>query len=253
MPHALFLSGCNGQMGRVIRALLAQSPTDFTIVAGSDVRPDPQSPFPIVSDPEAFQGSFDVIVDFSNPAALAALCRLALRERKPMVICTTGLDQQARDLLAEAARTVPVFLSANMSLGINVLIQLAQKATRLLYPDFDLEIIEAHHNQKIDAPSGTALMIADALETSIDQPMTRVTDRSQKRDKRQPSEIGMHAIRGGSIVGWHTVLLAGPEEVLSIRHEAQSRAVFARGALAAARFLLTQKPGLYDMDDLLQA
>lgn len=144
-------------------------------------------------------------------------------------------------------------MSANMSLGINILIDLARRAVATLYPEFNIEIIEAHHNQKIDAPSGTALMIADQIREQLDGAATYTYDRSQVRRKRDPAEIGIHAIRGGTIVGQHTVLLAGPDETLSIQHTAESRAVFARGALAAARFLSTQKPGFYDMNDVIKA
>ncbi|MDD3931057.1 MAG: 4-hydroxy-tetrahydrodipicolinate reductase [Clostridiaceae bacterium] len=253
MPTRIFLSGCNGRMGRMIRSIADGQPDLITIAAGSDLNDDPGASFPVYQDPTGCRESFDVIVDFSNPEALTAVRQLALKRGKPMVICTTGLDETARAELIEDAASVPVFMSANMSLGINILIDLARRAVATLYPEFNIEIIEAHHNQKIDAPSGTALMIADQIREQLDGAATYTYDRSQVRRKRDPAEIGIHAIRGGTIVGQHTVLLAGPDETLSIQHTAESRAVFARGALAAARFLSTQKPGFYDMNDVIKA
>jgi 4-hydroxy-tetrahydrodipicolinate reductase len=251
MAIRLFLNGCNGRMGHTIRAM-ASVADDLVLVAGSDLGLDPLAEFPVYQDPRQCQEPFDVVVDFSSPAALPSLCDLIEERHCAAVICTTGLDESIKGRLRTMAQTCPIFISANMSLGINLLIQLARQAARLLYPDFDLELIEAHHNQKIDAPSGTALMIADQLNEELGHSLTYVYDRSQIRQKRDQHELGIHAIRGGSIVGDHTVLFAGPEETLEIKHQAQSRAVFARGAMAAARFLAGKPAGLYSMEDLIK-
>ena len=251
MPARIFLSGCNGRMGRTIRSMVAES-ADLLIVAGSDLQTDPTCPFPVYQDPEQCSEAFDVLIDFSTPDALAALSRLISARHCPAVICTTGLNAEQQSLLDQLSASAAIFVSANMSLGINLLVKLARQAAALLYPDFDIEIIEAHHNQKIDAPSGTALMIAEQINKELDHQLTFVTDRSSVRRKRSNKELGLHAIRGGTIVGDHTVMLAGPEETLQIAHSAQSRAVFARGALAAARFLVGKPAGRYSMDDILK-
>ncbi len=251
MPIKIFLSGCMGRMGRVISEIAAAS-DDLVIVAGSDLNAVSGHTFPVFADPGDCKIEFDVLVDFSNTAALPTLFEMISKRQCPAVICTTGLDEQLKADLNKLGQTVPIFQSANMSLGINLLISLAQQAAKLLYPDFDIEIVEAHHNQKLDAPSGTALMIAEQINASLDGQLNMVCDRSQVRQKRDKHELGMHAIRGGSIVGEHTVLFAGQEETLSIHHSAQSRAVFARGALAAARFIAKKPAGLYNMQDLLR-
>lgn len=252
MPVRIFLSGCNGRMGKTIRAIAADR-TDLAIVAGSDIQDDPGCPFPVFRDPADCRVEFDVLIDFSTPAALDQVCKLIERQRCPAVICTTGLDTKIKDRLLELSRISPVFMSANMSLGINLLISLARQAATLLYPEYNIEIIEAHHNQKIDAPSGTALLIADQINDALSGQLKIMTDRSQVRQKRDPAEIGIHAIRGGSIVGEHTVLLAGPEERITLSHSAQSRAVFARGAIAAALYLCEKPAGFYGMSDLIAA
>lgn len=252
MSIRIFLSGCNGRMGKTIRALAAEQ-EGLSVVAGSDIQTDPACPFPVYQDPQDCLEDFDVLIDFSNPAAFNKVSQLIELRRCPAVICTTGLEQDMKDHLLELAQNSPVFMSANMSLGINLLIGLARQAAVLLYPEYNIEIIEAHHNQKVDAPSGTALMIADQINDALSGQLRPVTDRSQTRAKRDPAELGIHAIRGGSIVGEHTVLFAGPEENITIHHSAQSRAVFARGALAAARFLPGKPAGLYSMADLIAA
>lgn len=254
-PLRLFLSGCQGRMGHVI-AGLAASDDSLTIVAGSDLKVDPSSPFPVYASPMDYAADpnavdFDVLIDFSNPAVLPDLLSMLLRKSKPGIICTTGLSADHIALIEIAARQIPLFRSGNMSLGINLLIKLAGDAAELLYPDFDIEIIEAHHNQKIDAPSGTALMLADGINARLGHSLSYVHDRSAVRQKRSGNELGIHAIRGGTIVGEHTVLFAGGEEVITLHHSAQSRSVFARGAVAAARFLPGKTAGLYDMNDLI--
>ena len=208
MPVKIFLSGCHGRMGKVISDIVTAS-DDLVIVAGSDLAPVPGNPYPVFSDPRTCDVDFDVIIDFSNPSALPALFELIRQRRCPAVICTTGLDEALTAELKELDKTAPIFKSANMSLGINLLARLARQAARILYPEFDIEIIEAHHNQKVDAPSGTALMLADQINDELDGRLHLTHDRSQLRQKRDKSEIGIHAVRGGSIVGEHTVLFAG--------------------------------------------
>jgi 4-hydroxy-tetrahydrodipicolinate reductase len=250
MITRLFLNGCFGRMGRTITDIVAAS-DDLQIVAGADVVAK-QAAFPVYQDPLLSQEDFDVLIDFSNPSALASVCALASRSGRPAVICTTGLDPLQQQGVLELSRQVAVFQSANMSLGINLLITLARQAAKLLYPaDFDIEILEAHHNQKVDAPSGTALMISRGIDEALDGRTRQVFDRSALRQKRQHEEIGISAIRGGTIVGEHTVIFAGQEELLTIHHSAQSRNIFARGAVAAARFLPGKPAGLYSMADLI--
>lgn len=247
---SIFLSGCLGRMGRVITAMVNES-EDLQIVAGSDIKQDNSVGFPIFEKASECDVDFDVVIDFSTTAALPELFKLLKNTGKPAVICTTGLTDEIKSELSEMSNTQAIFVSANMSLGINVLIHLARQAASLLYPEFDLEIVEAHHKQKVDAPSGTALMIADELNEELDHVLEYIYDRSSKREKRGAKELGLHAIRGGTIVGEHTVIFAGGEETLSIHHSAQSRDVFARGALAAARFMPGKEPGIYSMKELI--
>ncbi len=251
MPIKIFLSGCNGRMGQVILDI-ANASDDLEIVAGSDINTKNERPFPVFANAADCNVTFDVLVDFSNPAALSAVFSLIRKQKKPAVICTTGLSDEQTKEMNNLATVAPIFKSANMSLGINMLISLARQASQLLYPEFDIEILDAHHNQKVDAPSGTALMIADEINEELDHQMKKVFDRSQVRQKREKNEIGVHAIRGGSIVGEHTVYFAGQDEVLTIHHSAGSRSVFARGALAAARFMAGKSPGYYNMNDLIK-
>lgn len=252
-PLRIFLSGCLGRMGKVITDIISED-NSLKIVAGSDIKTDPGSPFPVYADPNDCQVEFDVLIDFSNPTVLSKLLQLLERTQKPGVICTTGLSPDQIDLIQKLSTRIALFRSANMSLGINLLVKLAKDAAALLYPQFDIEIIEAHHNQKIDAPSGTALMLADAINQRLGgHALTYVNDRSTVRQKRATNELGIHAIRGGTIVGEHTVLFAGSDELIELKHSAQSRAVFARGAIAAARFMAYRCNGLYSMDDLLNA
>jgi len=252
MAIKIFLNGCQGRMGRVIGEIAAAS-GDLQIVAGSDLNPSAATlPFPVYTDPRECQVDFDVLIDFSNPTALPAVMELIRQRGCPAVICTTGLDRQQNEELRQLSALAPILQSANMSLGINLLISLVQQSARLLYPEFDVEIIEAHHNQKLDAPSGTALLIADAINGVLDGQLSPVYDRSKVRQKRDRHEIGIHSVRGGNIVGEHQVIFAGQDEVVTIQHSASSRAIFARGALAAARFLAGKPAGFYSMQDLLQ-
>ena len=193
-----------------------------------------------------------MIIDFSHVSVLTPLLAYATKERIPVVLCTTGYTESQVNELKEASKQIPVFYSRNMSLGINLLIELAKKAAVILGDQFDIEIIEKHHNQKIDAPSGTALMIADAISSVEDRQMTYMYDRHSQRKKRDKNEIGMHSVRGGTIVGEHEVIFAGPHEVITLSHSAQSKEIFANGSINAAVFLAKQPAGLYDMSDLLK-
>ncbi|MDD2533606.1 MAG: 4-hydroxy-tetrahydrodipicolinate reductase [Eubacteriales bacterium] len=251
MALRILMSGCNGRMGQVIAQLAADS-QDMQIVAGYDQNQTVNQSFPVFARATDCTVDFDVIIDFSNPTALPSLFELIRQVKKPAVICTTGLDATLKAELDLLSSSSAIFVSANMSLGVNILISLAQKAASILYPDFDIEIIEAHHKLKVDAPSGTALMIADAINETLDHQLEYVYDRSQVRQKRDGNELGIHAVRGGTIVGEHTVLFAGGEETISIHHSAQSRFVFARGAVAAARFVHDKPAGRYNMQDLIR-
>jgi len=245
----IFLSGCSGRMGKVIAEIVADS-ENISIVAGSDFISYPAA-FPIFPNASENTVDFDVIIDFSNVSALSEVLSLALTQKKPVVFCTTGFSEEDKEKIQNASKEIPVFFSGNMSLGVNLLLALSKKAAAVLYPDFDIEIIEAHHNQKVDAPSGTALMIADAVNEELDKKLSYVYERQSVREKREKKELGIHSIRGGSIVGEHSVIFAGQEEMITLSHSAQSRNVFARGAIVAARFMKNMPAGLYTMEDLI--
>ncbi len=243
----VILSGCSGKMGRAVAAALAES--GDTVAAGIDVAPGGEE-FPVYKDFGDIPGDAagDVIVDFSSPAALPGLLRYATAGGVPAVLATTGYSEEDIAAIRRAAERIPVFFSFNMSLGINLLRTLAGIAAKAL-PGFDIEIIERHHNQKKDAPSGTALMLADAVN---DGRKRYIYDRTLRRAPRDPEEIGIHSVRGGTIVGEHEVIFAGKDEVVTLSHSAASKAVFATGAVSAARFVVGKAPGLYSMEDLLR-
>ena len=238
-------------MGRVITAAVKEK-ADCKIVAGIDLRVPEQSEYPVFSSPEEMQIEADVVIDFSNPTALPSLLRYAEKSGMPMVLCTTGYSELQVAEIKEMSQKVPIFYSGNMSLGINLLIELSKKAAQVFGNAFDVEIVEKHHNQKIDAPSGTALMIADSISSVMEDSPKYVYDRHSFRHARTKNEIGIHSVRGGSIVGEHEVIFAGHDEILTISHSAQSKEIFAMGALNAAVFLAKQKPGLYAMSDMLR-
>lgn len=246
----IILSGANGAMGHEIATRIS-SREDCKVVAGLDINTNVYSDFPIFNSPDEVTCSADVIIDFSHVSVLTPLLAYAIKERIPVVLCTTGYTESQVKELKEAAKQIPVFYSRNMSLGINLLIELTKKAALILGDEFDIEIIEKHHNQKIDAPSGTALMIADEITEALDHNMHYEYDRHSQRKKREKNEIGLHAVRGGTIVGEHEVLFAGHHETLSITHIAQSKEVFATGSINAAVFLVGKPAGLYDMADLI--
>lgn len=248
----ILLSGANGKMGKTVAEFVLNHP-DCKIVAGVDSTSAYGCLFPVFECFSSVDISADVIIDFSNPALLEPLLSFCEGNNLPIVICTTGFSPCQIERIKLAATKIPVFYSGNMSLGINLLIQVSKKLAAVLGESFNIEIIEKHHNQKIDAPSGTALMIADAVANELGSNPRFVFDRHSACEKRSANEIGIHSVRGGTITGEHEVVFAGTEEVISVTHFAQSRAVFANGAVNAAIFLLNKSPALYDMNDLLSA
>lgn len=246
----IILCGANGKMGHVIRNIIAAD-NECEIVAGVDINTE-STDFPIYSEIDSVKESADVIIDFSNPALLNSLLEYSAAKKIPVVIATTGFDDDQKKQIENAATENGVFFTYNMSLGINLLATLAKKAVDVLGNDFDIEIIEKHHNQKIDAPSGTALMLADAICEEIDKPMKYEYDRHSKREKRSKNEIGMHAVRGGTIVGEHEIIFAGRDEIITLSHSARSKEIFAVGAVNAAKYMVGKGAGLYTMKDLIK-
>lgn len=245
------LSGCNGRMGRVITDICAHK-DNIKIVAGFDITGQKLADFPVYTDPHEFTGACDVIIDFSNVSVTDSLIDYCMRNKTPVVICTTGQNEAQLAKIQDASLKIPVFRSGNMSLGINLMLDLLRKCARVLGDGYDVEIIEKHHNQKLDAPSGTALMLADAVNEALPYDAEYVYDRHERREKRPEHEIGISAVRGGTIVGEHSVLFCGRDEVIEIKHAAQSREVFAVGAVNAAVFLATCKePGFYNMQHVI--
>lgn len=246
----IILCGANGKMGKVIRDIVAKR-DDCRIAAGIDLNTESDS-FPIYSSFDEIKEDADVIIDFSNPALLNDLLDFAVKKSMPVVIATTGYDESQKKQIEEASRKTSVFFTYNMSLGINLLANLAKKAVQVLGDGFDIEIIEKHHNQKIDAPSGTALMLADAICEELNKPMKYEYDRHSKREKRTKNEIGMHAVRGGTIVGEHEIMFAGRDEIITLSHSARSKEVFAVGAVNAALFLKDRPAGMYSMKEMIE-
>jgi len=247
----IIINGCNGKMGQVVAKMAAADPA-FFVVAGVDKSPSAlENPFPVFSRLAELHHEADVIIDFSRPEALPDLLEYAKKHQTAVVIATTGLSQEDYKEIENYARNIPVFISANMSVGVNLMIDLVQKAASLLGNDYDIEIIEKHHNQKVDAPSGTALTLANAINAVFLNSKSYVYGRHSKTEKRTNTEIGIHAIRGGTIVGDHQVLFIGKDEVLEINHFAHSKQIFAAGALRAAQYLYQKPAGLYNMKDVL--
>ena len=244
------LSGCSGRMGQTV-VNMVENLSDVTITAGFDVKKFKNHFFPIFESPFDCSGEVDVIIDFTHVSALENLLKYALSRKIPLVIATTGFSEELIMAINEASMVIPIFKSANMSIGINVLIDLVQRAAKSLPLDYNIEIIEKHHNQKLDAPSGTALLIADSITESLDYDPKYVFDRHSERKKRDFTEIGLHAVRGGTIVGEHEIIFAGDNEIISVSHSAQSRDIFANGALHAAAFIKGKPAGLYSMKDLI--
>ena len=246
------LSGCNGRMGQAITRL-CKNYDNVEIVAGFDLYTEKLSTYPVYAHPFEYTGEADVIVDFSNPVALPDLLKYAEEKKLPVVLATTGYSESDIAAIKAASEKVAIFKSANMSLGINVVAKLLKAAAAILGNGYDVEIIERHHNQKLDAPSGTALMIADALKDTRDIETEYVYNRQPLHQKRQPSEIGIHVARGGTIVGEHEVIFAGKDEVITLSHSAASRNVFAEGAVRAAVFLNGKSAGMYDMNSIVDS
>ncbi len=244
------LFGCNGKMGQVIAQILA-SDENAKVAFGFDINTEMKNSFPVYNNIDNIKENADVIIDFSHPAMLESIIKYAKKTKTPAVIATTGISDAGIREIDDLSKEVAVFRSANMSLGINLLINLVKKAAPLLEGKFDIEIIEKHHNQKIDAPSGTALMLADAVNESLSSECEYVYDRHSVRKKRGKTEIGLHAIRGGTIVGEHDVIFAGNDEIVELKHTATSKGVFAEGAIKAAKFLVGKKCGMYDMQNLI--
>lgn len=247
---SILLNGCNGKMGQAVtRSCIFND--NMSVIAGVDATLRQDSNFPVYTDPHQVNENVDVIIDFSHPSALNGILDYAVEKVLPIVIATTGHSEAQRKLIADASNSIPVLLSANMSLGINLMLDLVKRASKMLYGSFDIEIIEKHHNQKIDSPSGTALTIADAVNAALPgNEMKYVYDRHSSMQKRTRDEIGIHSVRGGTITGEHTIVFAGNDEMIEIKHTAVSKDLFAEGALKAAVFLYGKAPGYYKMQDI---
>jgi 4-hydroxy-tetrahydrodipicolinate reductase len=249
----VIIHGCMGRMGQVLTSTAEAAP-DIEVVAGIDMLSgEGRVDYPVFPGLEKCTVPADVVVDFSSPKALPSLLQGVIEKEMPLVIATTGHNQEDKAAIAEASESVPIFLSANMSLGVNVLSEMAQKAATVLGDSFDIEIIEKHHNQKKDAPSGTALLLADSINEVFLQGKKYVYGRHGREEQRQPSDLGIHAIRGGTIVGEHEIVFAGKDELIELRHSAASRHIFALGALEAVRYILNKPPGLYSMKEMITA
>ena len=247
--NQLLINGIGGQMGSALMKAIGNSDHGFHIAAGVDPFCDRPLPFPVFDSPDAVDVPVDVVIDFSVPEATEKILAFCLAKKIPAVICTTALPDELIGKIRDAGDSIPIFRSGNMSLGINLMRVLVRYARQTLGDAFDIEIIETHHNRKKDAPSGTALMLADAIKEADGKEHSYVYGRSEKDRRREKGEIGFHSIRGGTIVGQHEVRFLGQDEEISVRHEAYSKQVFADGALRAAQFLLTKKNGLYSMED----
>lgn len=249
----LLMHGCNGHMGQVISGLVKEDP-EAEIVAGIDVRDEGENPYPVFSSMEDCTVEADAVIDFASPKATDHLLDYCVEKKLPVVVCTTGLSEEQIAHVKEASEKVAVLKSANMSLGVNTLLDLLKTAAKILAPaGFDMEIVEKHHKHKLDAPSGTALALADSMNEALNHTYTYTYDRSQVRRERDPGEIGISAVRGGNIVGEHEVIFAGTDEVITFQHTAYSKAVFGKGAVQAAKFLAGKPAGLYDMRDVIAA
>ena len=247
----ILLHGCNGRMGQMIAGLLKED-SEARIVAGVDAYTGIENPFPVFSRISDCDVKADVVMGFSNAGGADALLEWCVSTKRPVLLCTTGLSPEQLERVEEAAKETAVLKSANMSVGINLLLKLLKEAApTLAAAGFDIEIVEKHHNQKLDAPSGTALALADAINEASDGVYTYVYDRSQVRQKRGSRELGISAVRGGTIVGDHDVIFAGTDEVITFEHRAYSRAVFGKGAIQAAKFLAGKPAGRYDMSDVI--
>ena len=247
----IIMHGCNGKMGQVITGLLKDD-EDAAIVAGIDISDHVKNEYPVFASFADCNVEADVIIDFASAKATDALLDYCEEKKVPVVLCTTGLSEEQIARAKDISKTTAVLKSANMSLGINMLMKLLKEAAAILYPaGFDIEIVEKHHNQKLDAPSGTALALADSINEEFDNSFEYIYDRSQVREKRDRKEMGISAVRGGTIVGDHDVIFAGCDEVITFSHQAYSKSIFAKGAIQAAKFLAGKPAGFYDMHDVI--
>lgn len=247
----IIMHGCNGKMGQTISGMIAEDP-QLEMAAGIDPRDDGHNPYPVFSNLSLCDVKADCIIDFSTASGVDRLLDYCVANSVPCVLCTTGLSEEQQKKALEASKTVAILRSANMSLGINLLLGLVKKAAHTLAPaGFDVEVLEKHHNLKLDAPSGTALALADSVNQELGGDYEYVFDRSGRREKRPKKEIGISAVRGGTIVGEHDVIFAGTDEVVTLSHSAYSKAVFGRGAVSAAKFLAGRPAGMYDMSDVI--
>lgn len=247
----IILTGCCGKMGHVIQSIVS-SRNDCEIVAGVDVYDSKDCDFPVYSSINEIEQEADVIIDFSNPSLLDSILEYGKSTNTSLVIATTGYDDCQKKQIELASKECAIFFTYNYSMGVNLLASLAKKAVEVLGDGFDIEIIEKHHNQKIDAPSGTALMLADAINEEVDNRMKYEYDRHSKREKRTKNEIGIHAVRGGTIVGEHEIIFAGRDEIITLSHSARSKEIFAVGAVNAAVFMTGKEHGMYDMSQLIK-
>lgn len=247
----IIMHGCNGKMGQVITGICAAD-EDAEIVAGIDVVDNRDNGYPVFTDINACDVEADVIIDFAAAQAVDGLLDFAVSKKLPVVLCTTGLSPEQMNKVKICSDKIAILKSANMSLGINTIMKLLKDAANVFAPaGYDIEIVEKHHNQKVDAPSGTALALADSINEARNNEYEYVYDRSQVRQKRDKKELGISAVRGGTIVGEHEVIFAGIDEVIEIKHTAYSKSVFAKGAVEAGKFLAGKAVGLYDMSDVI--
>ena len=247
----VIMHGCNGRMGNIISDLVEKDEA-IQIVAGVDPTGQSRYTYPVFKDITACDVAADVVIDFTNVSAVEKLLDYCVEKQVPCVLCTTGLGPELTEKVAIASEKVAVLKSANMSLGINLMLKLLKEAAQVLAgAGFDIEIVEKHHNQKLDAPSGTAIALADSINEEFDGAYEYVFDRSQRRAKRDAKEMGISAVRGGTIVGEHDVIFAGADEVITFSHTAYSRAVFGKGAVEAAKFLAGKEAGLYNMSHVI--
>lgn len=248
----IIMHGCNGKMGQVISKMIEEDP-DTQMAAGIDARDDGHNPYPVFTDINQCDVEADCLIDFSVAEAVDGMLDYCVEHKLPCVLCTTGLSEAQLKKMQEASQKTAILKSANMSVGINMLFKILKEAAAVLAPaGFDIEIVEKHHNLKLDAPSGTALALADAINEEFDNSYEYVYDRSGRREKRPKKEIGISALRGGTIVGDHDVVFAGEDEVVTFSHRAYSKAAFGKGAVQAAKFLAGRKPGLYDMSSVIE-
>lgn len=248
----VLMHGCNGRMGQMITGLVKEDP-EITIAAGVDKFQEPQNPYPVFDSIGKCDVRADVVIDFSTAAALEEVLAYCVEKQVPAVLCSTGYSEEQLGKIAEASEKTAILKSANMSMGINLLLKLLKDAAKVLSPaGYDIELVERHHNQKLDAPSGTALALADSINDAMGGQYEYVYDRSQVRRKREKKEMGISAVRGGTIVGEHEVIFAGVDEVIEFKHMAFSRSVFGKGAVEAAKFLAGKPAGMYDMSDVIR-